>query len=224
MNDLLPPTQQAWRIVRRGTPAHALVLEDIPIPNKIPAGEVLVKIQAAALNPVYVLLLPSSLSSNHGPSWFKLMKWLPNSFIKRISESDLAGEVVDPNGSEFQIGDQVFGFIDVGHAFKTRQGSMTSYAFVPANNLVHRPSNISPVEAAGLTLAGLTAYQGIFDFSQLEPGQTIFINGGSTAVGAFAIQFAKVKGCRVVASASGKNEKFVRDLGADEVILNTLIS
>lgn len=152
------------------------------------------------------------------------MKWLPNSFIKRISESDLAGEVVDPNGSEFQIGDQVFGFIDVGHAFKTRQGSMTSYAFVPANNLVHRPSNISPVEAAGLTLAGLTAYQGIFDFSQLEPGQTIFINGGSTAVGAFAIQFAKVKGCRVVASASGKNEKFVRDLGADEVILNTLIS
>lgn len=156
--------------------------------------------------------------SNPGHRWFKMMGWLPNSFFKRTAESDLAGEVIDPNGSEFVAGDQVFRFIDVEHTFKTRQGSLTLYAFVPANNLVLRPANVSPVEASGLTLAGLTAYQGVHDFAKLEPGQTIFINGGSTAAGAFAIQFAGAFGLRVVASASGRNEQFVRDLGVDEVI------
>ena len=54
----------------------------------------------------------------------------------------------------------------------------------------------------------------------LEPGQTVFVNGGSSSVGAFAIQIAKAKGAaKVVASASGKNEEFVRGLGADEVSL-----
>lgn len=146
-----------------------------------------------------------------------MMKWLPNSLIKRVAEGDLAGEVVNPNGSRFEIGDQVFGFIDVDHSFRSRQGSLASYAFVPAANVVHRPSNISPLEAAGITLAGLTAYQALFEVAKLEPGQTIFINGGSTSVGAYAIQLAKARGSTVVASASGKNEQFVRDLGADEV-------
>jgi NADPH:quinone reductase-like Zn-dependent oxidoreductase len=53
--------------------------------------------------------------------------------------------------------------------------------------------------------------------AKLEEGQCIFINGGSSSVGAFAIQIAKAKGCKVYASASGKNEEFVRGLGADEV-------
>jgi NADPH:quinone reductase-like Zn-dependent oxidoreductase len=79
------------------------------------------------------------------------------------------------------------------------------------------------VEAAGLTLVGLTAYQGLWDLAKLEPGQTIFINGGSTSVGAIAIRLAKARRCKVVASASGKNEQLVRDLGADEVLLARLI-
>lgn len=201
MTTNLPSVQHAWRIVRRGDPTKALVLDtNFPVPTKIPNGEVLVKVQAAALNPV----------------GYQLMQLLPNSFLKRIAEADFAGEVIDPNGAEFKAGDNVFGFIDVTHSFSTRQGSLASYAFVPAANIVHRPSNISPVEASGLTLVSLTAYQCLFDIAKLEPGQTVFINGGSTSVGAFAIQFAKAKGCRVVASASGKNEQFVRDLGADE--------
>lgn len=53
--------------------------------------------------------------------------------------------------------------------------------------------------------------------AQLREGQTLFVNGGSTAVGSFAIQLAKVRGARVVATASGKNESLVRGLGADEV-------
>lgn len=99
----------------------------------------------------------------------------------------------------------------------TGMGTLCQYTRLPAENLVLRPPNISVVEAAGITLAGQTAYQALFDLGKLEPSQSVFINGGSTAVGAFAIQIAKAHGCKVVASASGKNEEFVRSLGADEV-------
>jgi NADPH:quinone reductase-like Zn-dependent oxidoreductase len=147
------------------------------------------------------------------------MRHAPNSLFKRIAEHDFAGEVVDPNGSDFKVGENIYGMIDVSHSLFTRQGSLTSYTFAPAACIVRRPSNVTPVEAAGLTLAGLTAYQALFDLGKLEKGQTVFINGGSTSVGAFAIQLAKAKGCKVVASASGKNEQFVKDLGADEVLI-----
>jgi NADPH:quinone reductase-like Zn-dependent oxidoreductase len=146
------------------------------------------------------------------------MRWLPNSFLKRTAEHDLAGEVVDPNGSDFKVGDNVFGYIPpFPHSLSTRQGSLGEYAHVSAKFIVPRPSNVSPVEAAGLAITGLTAYQSLFDIAKLEEGQTVFINGGSTSVGIYAIQFAKVKGCKVIASASAKNEKFVKDIGADEV-------
>lgn len=63
----------------------------------------------------------------------------------------------------------------------------------------------------------MTSYQAIIHIGKLEPEQTVFINSGSTSVGAFAIQIAKAKGARVVATASGENEVFVRKMGADEV-------
>ncbi len=101
----------------------------------------------------------------------------------------------------------------------TKEGALQQYACVPAANLVHKPDNVKFTEAAGFALAGETAWQAMFDCGHFEVGQTVFINGGSSAVGAYAIQFAKAKGvARIVASASGKNEEFVRSLGADEFI------
>lgn len=99
----------------------------------------------------------------------------------------------------------------------TSQGALAQYVRVPADHLAIRPSNVTPVQAAGVTLAGQTAYGALLDCGKLEAGQTVLINGGSSAVGAFAIQIAKAKGAKVVATASGKNEAFVRRLGADEV-------
>lgn len=99
---------------------------------------------------------------------------------------------------------------------KTRQGALGQFARVPADHLVLRPPNVTPVEAAGLTLAGLTAYQALFHIAHLEADQSVFISGGSTAVGAFAIQLAKAIGAKVIATASGRNEGFIRALGADE--------
>jgi 2-methylene-furan-3-one reductase len=99
---------------------------------------------------------------------------------------------------------------------KSKQGVLAEYITLPQDNLQKRPSNVSPLEAAGVCLAALTALQSL-DLAKLEQDQTILINGGSTAVGSYAIQLAKIRGARVVATASARNEKFVRDLGADEV-------
>lgn len=103
-----------------------------------------------------------------------------------------------------------------GLSLKTRQGALQQYAKLPASHLVLRPSDITPTEASGIALAGETAWQALFNVGKLEAGQTVFINGGSSTVGAFAIQFAKAKGATVITSASSKNEAFVRGLGADE--------
>lgn len=97
------------------------------------------------------------------------------------------------------------------------QGALTQYTRLPAANIVPRSKNVTPMQAAGFSLAGLTAYQSLIGVGKLEAGQSVFINGGSTAVGAFAIQIAKAKGAHVTASASAKNEVYVRGLGADEV-------
>ena len=99
----------------------------------------------------------------------------------------------------------------------TGHGALAQYTPVLASQAALRPKNVTPSQASGFGIAPLTAYQALFDIAQLEEGQSVFINGGSTAVGSFAIQLAKAKGARVAASASAKNEQYVRDLGADEV-------
>ena len=94
---------------------------------------------------------------------------------------------------------------------------MSEYTVAPAGNLAIRPPNISATQASGISLAGMTAYQALFQSAQLEEGQSLFVNGGSTTVGSYAIQFAKAIGVKVVASASEKNKDFVLGLGADDV-------
>lgn len=198
----LPSVQTVWRIVRRGDPAEALVKdENAPVPKKIPKGYVLVKVQAASLNPV----------------GFKVMRLAPNSFFKRVAEFDFAGEVADPNGDpRFKVGDQVFGTIPVAESLKTGQGALAQFTYAPAKSITHRPRDIPPNEASGIPIVAMTAYVALFQIGKLEAGQRIFINGGTTSVGLYAVQFAKAHGCKVYASASGKNEVFLRNLGVDE--------
>ncbi|KAF9452297.1 NAD(P)-binding protein [Macrolepiota fuliginosa MF-IS2] len=201
----VPDVQKAWLVTRQGKPSRSLKLElNLPVPKKLKAGEVLLRVQAGALNPV---------------GW-KLMKMLPNFIARRphIAEHDLAGVIIDSNGTQFKNGDEVFGWIPTTLTMKTGQGALGEFARVPADHLVIRPPNVTPVQAAGITLAGLTAYQALHGIAKVEADQTVFIRGGSTAVGAFAIQLAKAAGAKVIATASGKNESFVRDLGADEFI------
>jgi NADPH:quinone reductase-like Zn-dependent oxidoreductase len=81
-----------------------------------------------------------------------------------------------------------------------------------------KPESITFEEAAAISVAALTAWQAIFDLAHLGSAQKILITGASGGVGSMAVQLAKAKGAFVIGTASGKNEQFVRDLGADEFV------
>lgn len=203
MDSPLPPLQKGWQIVKSGVPKDVLKFRnDLPVPTDIPKGHVLVKVLAAALNPV----------------GYKLMA-MPNFMVKRpvIAEHDLAGEIVIANGTEFHVGDEVFGLVPAELSMKTGWGSMQEYAIVPAEALVLKPKNIDFTTAAGVALAGQTAYEALFVIGKLEEGQRVFINGGSSSVGTLAIQLAREKGVRVDCSASGRNTDYVKSFGAEQV-------
>ncbi|KAI0801206.1 NAD-P-binding protein [Fomes fomentarius] len=198
----IPATQKSWRAIRSGKPADVLELAETPVPSKLKKGEVLIKVQAAALNPV-----------GH-----KILGLAPSFLVKRIQahEFDVAGVVVNGNGTDLKEGDEVFGLMPITRVFTNGYGALAQYTRMLASEVIVRPKNVTPTQAAGLGVAGVTAYHALVAMAQLEEGQSVFINGGSTAVGSFAIQIAKAKGAHVAASASGKNEQYVRSLGADE--------
>ncbi|PSS37418.1 hypothetical protein PHLCEN_2v722 [Hermanssonia centrifuga] len=201
----VPQIQKAWLILRKGKPSDVLALkQDVAVPSKLSKGEVLVRVQAAAMNPV----------------GYKVMGFLPNFIARRphVAEHDFTGIIANANGTELENGQAVYGFVPVQLKLKTKQGSLAQYLRVPASHCVPRPSTLTPTQAAGLTLSGLTAYQALFNIAKLEPGQSLFINGGSTAVGIYATQLAKAIGCTVTVSASGKKEDFVRSFGVDNFV------
>lgn len=148
------------------------------------------------------------------------MTSFPNSWFKREAEMEFAGEIVEISRDvkDFKPTDQVFGFLPPipVHAFR-KKGVLAQYGAIPSQYLAHRLESLTPQQASGISLVGLTAYQAMYELVDLQPGQTVFVNGGTTGVGIYAIQMAKSLGCRVITAASGKNEEFLRGLGVDEV-------
>ncbi|CAE6410268.1 unnamed protein product [Rhizoctonia solani] len=198
-----PETQQGWRVVRQGPPSKALAFETFPVP-KIRSGEVLVKIEAAALNPV----------------GYKLMQFLPNILFRRpyVAEHDFTGIIVDAGTSDYKVGDAVLGFMPIPTQRKNGQGALAQYISISTEYIAARPPSLVATQAAGLPLAGVTAYLAIVQFLEVQSGQHILINGGSSSVGSLAIQIAKARGCNVTTSCSAANIDLVKSLGADEVI------
>lgn len=124
---------------------------------------------------------------------------------------DVAGrvEAVGGNVTEFRPGDEVFG---------NPGGAFAEYARGRAHGFVSKPASLTFEQAAAVPVAGLTALQGLRDRGQLQPGQTVLINGASGGVGTFAVQIAKVLGGDVTGVCSTRNVELVRSLGADRVI------
>lgn len=163
------------------------------------AGEVLVKVHAAGVNPIDWKI--------RGGAGERMGMTLP---IRLGSEVVGTIETCGAGVSQFQKGDAVFGMVP--------SGGFSQYAVIKADHLVLKPKNLSFVEAAAIPLAGTTAWQALFDEAKLSAGQRLLITNSSGGVGSLAIQFAKARGAHVTAVASGRNEKFVRDLGADHFI------
>ena len=179
--------------------ADQLKLEQIarPVPQ---AGEVLVRVHAAGVNPIDWKIRSGALKD-----------FYPVTF-PYIPGADLAGVVaeVGPDVTAFQVGQEVFG--------RSSHGSYTEYGIASATALAHKSKSLSIDEAATLPVGATTAWQGLFDHGNLQAGQRVLILGGAGGVGLFAVQFAHWKGARVISTASTQNVDFVRSLGAETVV------
>jgi NADPH:quinone reductase-like Zn-dependent oxidoreductase len=164
--------------------------------------ELLVKVRAAAVNPV---------------DW-KIRDGLGEMFgmkLPMILGCEVAGTVEVPSRTgieDFAVGDDVYGFLG------EYSGGYAEYVAAPATEFVRKPKQIDFDTAASVPVGALTAWQGIFDHGKLASGQHILITGATGAVGSMAVQLAKNKGAHVIGTGSCRNEEFVRRLGADEFI------
>ncbi|HLZ56257.1 MAG TPA: NADP-dependent oxidoreductase [Ktedonosporobacter sp.] len=180
-----------------------LKYEDVERPGP-QAGEVLVQVHAAGLNPVDWVSreMPVPITTAAGLPY--ILGW------------DISGEVValGEGVAQFAIGDAVYGM----PRFPGEAKAYSEYLTAPVADIALKPKRLTYEQAAGVPLAALTAWQALFETANLQAGQTIFISGGAGGVGHFAIQLAKWKKAKVITTTSTRNVEFVRDLGADVVI------
>jgi NADPH:quinone reductase-like Zn-dependent oxidoreductase len=157
-------------------------------------GEVLIRVRAVSVNPI---------------DW-KYRRGLAEKQLPAVLGSDVSGTVEVSRAEGFAEGDEVFGF--------AASGGYAEFATAPAALIARKPAGVSHEQAAALPVAGLTAWQALFDRGGLERGQTALIAGGAGGVGHLAVQFAKLAGARAIGTGSSRNRDFVLGLGAEEYV------
>ncbi|CCO12249.2 MAG: NADP-dependent oxidoreductase [Carnobacterium sp.] len=179
-----------------------LKLAEVPTP-KAEANQVIIKEEATSINPIDWKLREGYLK--------QMMPWE----FPIILGWDVAGTIseVGANITDWKVGDRVFARPET-----TRFGTYAEYTAVDENLLAKIPENVTSSEAAAVPLAGLTAWQALFDHGKLKAGETVLIHAGAGGVGTYAIQLAKQAGAKVITTASQKNHDLVKSLGADQVI------
>ncbi|WP_244894174.1 alcohol dehydrogenase catalytic domain-containing protein [Planobispora rosea] len=187
-------TMRAARIHEYGD-ASVISLDEVPVPKPGP-GEVLIRVAATSFNPSEVGLRMGLLQDVLGVTLPHTLGW------------DVAGTVVTGAG-DLAPGDRVIGFID---------GAAAEYAVAEASMLARAPQRIPLTDAAAVPVAGLTAWQAVFDHSRIGRGSRVLINGAGGGVGLFAVQLAKHAGAHVVATAGPRSTAAVRALGAEEIV------
>jgi NADPH:quinone reductase-like Zn-dependent oxidoreductase len=194
---------KAVRIHQFGGP-EVLTYEDAPRPEP-GKDEVLIRVYAAGVN-------PADWKMRSGKVW-------AGRFADRMPIGmgwDVSGvvEAVGDSAAPYRTGDAVYGFIrfpDVGAAY-------AEYVAAPVSQVALKPHSLGHVEAAAVPLAGLTAWQALFDVARLQRGQRVLIHAAAGGVGHLAVQFAKRAGVIVIGTASGRNAAFLRQVGVDQAI------
>ncbi|AZM52363.1 alcohol dehydrogenase [Streptomyces sp. WAC 01529] len=171
---------------------------------KVGPDSVLVKVRAAAVNPVDWKCREGYLDGALDAVFPVIPGW------------DVAGVVVQPGPSvtEFSVGDEVIGY--VREDFLSR-GTFAEYVAAPVRTLTRKPRNLTFEEAAGLPLAGLTAYQVLTKALEVKDGDVVLVHAAAGGVGSLAVQLARHAGARVIGTASERNHDFLRELGAEPV-------
>jgi NADPH:quinone reductase-like Zn-dependent oxidoreductase len=169
-------------------------IKDVPRPESPAAGQVCVRVHAVSVNPV---------------DWKRASAAAASGSV--TPGRDFAGviDAVGPSVAPWKVGDAVIGVDSKSYA---------EYVLVPASAIAAKPARMSFAEAAGLGVAAETAYRAMVTVGDVQKGQKVLIHGGAGGVGSAAVQIAKARGAHVVATASARNQDFLKSLGADEVI------
>jgi NADPH:quinone reductase-like Zn-dependent oxidoreductase len=181
---------------------EVLKYEDAPRPEP-KADQILIRVIAAGVNPVDGMIR-SGMFAKDGNGAFPM-----------VLGGDIAGivESVGNKITKFKAGDPVFAYVSLDSG-----GGYAQYAVVPEHDAAPKPESLTFVEAAGVPIVALTAWQALNDTAKLNAGQTVLIHGGSGGVGSFAIQIAKARGAKVIATASTANQDLLKQLGADVAV------
>lgn len=194
-------TMKAIVVHEYGGP-EVLKYEDVPRPEP-KEDQILVRVIAAGVNPVDAMIR-SGLFAKYGKDVFPM-----------TPGADIAG-VVEKVGSKvtkFKAGDPVFAYVSLKGG-----GGYAEYALATQRDPTAKPKSLTYVEAAAVPIVALTAWQALIDTAKLSAGQTVLIHGGSGGVGSFAIQIAKARGAKVIATASTANQDLLKQLGADVAV------
>lgn len=191
----------AVRIHAYGGP-EVLLYEDAPRPV-VADDEVLIRVHAAGVNPVDWKVREGHLGG------------MLNHVLPLIPGWDVSGTVAEygPKVMTLQTGDEVFAYCNLA-----RNGAYAEYVAVKATEVAYKPDSLDHVQAAAVPLAALTAWQALFDLAELSAGQKVLIHAAAGGVGHFAVQLARWRGAHVIGTASGKNRRFLEEIGAHEVI------
>src|SRR5881398_2656878 len=179
---------------------EVLKFEEVPRPEP-KENEALVRVIASGVNPAD----PLTLSGKYAREFGTHLPLIPGYEIAGVVEKTGA------NVTKLKVGDVVYGYPTFG-------GGWADYITVKEWEVAVKPKSLNFVEAAAVPMGALTAWQALVDVAKLQPGQTVLIHGGSGGVGSFAIQIAKARGARVIATASTTNQDLLKQLGADVAV------
>lgn len=194
-------TMKAARIHGYGG-VEALVYEEAARPL-VGDSEVLIRVHAAGVNP-----FDCAVRAGYVAGYFQHT-------LPMILGGDVSGvvEAVGEGVTEFAPGDEVYSRADLN-----RDGTYAEYVVVRASDVVRKPASLDHIHAAALPHVSLTAWGTLYDRANLAPGQTVLIHGAAGGVGHIAVQLAKLRGAKVIGTASTRNLDFLRELGVDEAV------
>jgi NADPH:quinone reductase-like Zn-dependent oxidoreductase len=180
--------------LHQATGPDGLELDTIAVPRPR-AGEALVRVHAAAI-------------TRDELAW-------PTDRLPAIPSYELSGvvAVVGDDVDAVSVGEAVYALTGF-----ERDGAAAEYVAVPAARLAPKPTGVDHLESAAITLAGLTAWQGLIDHGGLRAGQRVLITGAGGDVGRLAVQLARINGAHVIGTCSGPAARLVSELGAHEVL------
>jgi NADPH:quinone reductase-like Zn-dependent oxidoreductase len=197
----IEPLMKAAVLQNYGGP-EVLKVEEVLRPEP-KDDEILVRVIAAGVNPVDAYVRQGRLSER--------------GLDKRpmIIGYDIAGvvEKIGAKITKFRAGDAVYAYLPI-----MRGGGYAQFAIAKEGEMALEPKNIDFEKAAAVPLAATTAWQALIDEAKVDKGQTVLIHGGSGGVGSFAVQIAKARGAKVIATASTANQDLLKQLGVDQPI------